>query len=677
MEIRYSVCPHDCPDTCAWKVELEAGKVVRVSGDEAHPVTQGIICAKARYYPERIYGPRRVLYPMRRTGPKGSGEFERINWDEALSEIQVRWQKLIETYGPEAILPYSYAGTEGVINKAGMDRRFFHRLGATQLERTICSAAGSLGYKLAYGELRGFDPLDSVEAKLIIFWGINALETNLHQALLADKARKKGAKIIVIDVHRNKTACWADDFYLILPGSDGALALGIAHILLREQWIDRDWLERNAVGFEEFVAETKNYPPEKVARLTGLTIEQIKALARLYALSKPSFIRIGNGLQHHDNGGMNTWAIALLPALTGVWREVGGGALKFNSAYFPLNRDALERPDLLQGSPRRVNMIQLGKTLTELTPPIRSLYVYNSNPAAVAPEQQLVLQGLQREDLFTVVHEQVWTDTARWADLVLPATSSLEHADLYVSYWHTILQWAEPVIPPLGESRSNIRVFGELAKRMGFSDPCFQDTTEDMARQALAAPYWQAQGITLERLQEERFIPLQVAKRPFAVGKFATPSGKIEFKSERAIQLGLTALPSHRRLQEGPETSSLELPFTLISPPNHFFLNSTFADIPALTTKAGVPTVEIHPEDAARLGIAQGERVRVTNSRGQVYLRAVVDNSVLPGVLVAPGVWWLESYDEGLGINALTSARIGDIGQGAVFFSNLAKVSKA
>lgn len=676
MEIRYSVCPHDCPDTCAWKVELEAGKVVRVSGDDTHPVTQGVICEKARYYPERIYGPRRVLYPMRRTGPKGSGTFERISWDEALEEIQVRWQVLIEKYGPESILPYSYAGTEGVINKGVMDQRFFNRLGATRLERTICSAAGGQGYKLAYGELRGFDPLDSVQAKLIIFWGINALETNLHQALLAEKARKNGAKLLVIDVHRNKTARWADDYYQILPGSDGALALGIAHILLREHWIDQGWTENHTLGLEALAAEAENYPPEKVARLTGLAVERLEELARIYALAKPSLIRIGNGLQHHDNGGMNTWAISVLPALTGAWQEVGGGALRHNSDYFPLNRQALERPDLIQGSPRQVNMIQLGRALTELNPPVRALYVYNSNPAAVAPEQRLVLKGLGREDLFTVVHEQVWTDTTRWADLVLPATSSLEHADLYLSYWHTVLQWAEPVIPPLGESRANIEVFKELAERMGFTEPCFQDTAEDVARQALATPYWQAQGITLERLRAERFIALQVKKKPFADGRFATPSGKAELKSERALQLGLTAVPTHRPLAEGPETLSSEFPFTLISPPNHTFLNSTFVDVTTLLAKAGRPTVEVHPQDAARLGITTGERVRLENERGDVVLTANVDDSVLPGVLVAPGVWWSEAYGDGSGVNTLTPDRLADLGHGAVFFSTLVKLTK-
>lgn len=676
MEIRYSVCPHDCPDTCAWKVEVEDGRVIRVTGDDSHPITQGVICEKARFYPERLYGKNRVLYPMRRQGPKGSGRFERVSWDAAIDEIAERWQALRTQYGAESILPFSYAGTEGIINKGGMDSRFFNRLGSTSLERTICSAAGGQGYKLAMGKLCGVDPRASVEARVLIFWGINVLETNLHQALLADQARKKGAKIIAIDVHRNKTAKWADDFYLILPGSDGALALGLAHVILRDDLADLAWAEQYTLGLPEFRAEASLYPPERVAELTGLTPKRIEELAHLYATSRPSFIRIGNGLQHHDHGGMNTWAITVLPALTGAWRERGGGALRHNSGYFPLDHFALERPDLRQGEPRSVNMIQLGRALTELEPPVRSLYVYNSNPVAVVPEQVLVRQGLAREDLFTVVHEQVWTDTARWADLVLPATTALEHPDLYVSYWHTVLQWAEPVISPLGESLPNIEVFRLLAHKMGFSDPCFEDSSEDMARQALKLPYWEEQGVTLERLQEQRYIVLAVPEVPFAEGGLATPSGRVELKSKQAVQLGLPEVPRHFPLLEGPETCQGAYPLTLISPPNHQFLNSTFSEVASLAEKAGEPRLEIHPEDAAVRGVQDGDIVRVYNDRGHCSLRAMVVDSVRLGVVIAPGVWPLQAYPGEQGINSLTSARVADLGGGAVFFSNLVEVQK-
>lgn len=673
MEIKYSVCPHDCPDTCAWQVELEQGRIQSILGDPTQPITQGMLCAKVRTYADRIYGPERVLFPMRRSGPKGSGRFQRITWEEALNEIIIKWQSLIREHGPECILPYSYAGTEGIINKASMDRRFFYRLGSSQLERTICSAAGSVGYQMAYGSSRGVNPLQTVKARLILFWGINALETNLHQAMLAQQARQQGAKIVVIDVHRNKTAEWADEFYHILPGSDGALALGLAHILIRDGFLDRAWIERSVDGYESFKDEAQHYPPERVAALTGLSEAQIVKLAHEYGQTHPSFIRIGNGLQHHDNGGMSTWAIACLPALTGAWQEPGGGLLKSNSDYFPLNKKAIERPDLLQSSPRVINMNQLGRALTQLTPPLYSLFVYNSNPAVVAPEQNLVFEGLARQDLFTVVHEQVWTDTARWADLVLPATTHLEHADLYASYWHGLLQWAEPIIPRQGESRPNIEVFQELAQRMGWDDPCFRETTEDIARSALATSAFHEQGIDLERLKTARFLPVRMESLPFVQQKPGTPSGKIELSSGKARSMGLPSVPSHIPLVEGPETLDDRHPLMLISPPNHFLLNSTFGH----RHRQGVgPLLEIHPEDAQARGIQEEDAIEVYNDRGRCKLIASVRQSVLRGVVVAPGVWWSRDYEGGRGINALTSSRLADMGNGAAFFSNRVEVRK-
>ena len=676
MAVRYSVCPHDCPDTCAWRVHVEGDRIIKIEGDPDQPVTRGMICAKARYYPERVHGRERILYPMRRRGAKGSGDFVRISWSDALDEIVSRWQDLIARHGAECILPFSYAGTEGIVQKASMDRRFFHRLGATRLERTICSAAGAAGYSLVYGASKGINPLTTVQAKLLVFWGINVLETNLHQALLAVQARRQGARVIAIDVHRNRTADWADEFFHILPGSDGALALGVAHILFRDGLVAREWAERHTAGLTEFSAAACDYPPERVSRLTGLSVAQIERLAHLYGEARPSFIRIGNGLQHHDNGGMNTWAIACLPALTGAWQDCGGGALKFNSAYFPLNRLALERPDLLPGSPREVNMNQLGWALTELDPPLYALYVYNSNPAAVVPCQDKVFQGLAREDLFTVVHEQVWTDTARWGDIVLPATTALEHADLYVSYWHCLIQWADPAIPPVGESKPNSEVFGELAQRFGFEEDCFHDSIEDIAGQALDLPYWRVHGITVERLRRERWIALpEVPEVPFAAGGFPTPSGKAELSGKRALDLGLPPVPAHVPLVEGPESAKTgEL--ILISPPNHSYLNSTFADVPELREQAGEPYVEIHPKDAARHGIKDGEFIVLANGRGSCTLRARVADSVRPGVAVAPGVPWARHFAGGRSINVLTPDRFADLGHGATFFSTLVRIAK-
>ncbi|MHB1546973.1 MAG: molybdopterin-dependent oxidoreductase, partial [bacterium] len=597
MAIKYSVCPHDCPDTCALKVKIENGTVVKVEGDSSHPVTRGIICEKVRAYPERIYE-NRILYPMRRTGKKGSGKFKKITWDDAIDGIAEHWKELISKCGPESIMPYSYGGTEGIINKSSMDRRLFNKIGATILDRTICSTAGSLGYQLAYGASKGVNPLDTVNAKLIILWGINALETNIHQAVLADAARKNGAKIIAIDVHKNKTAKWTDDFFMILPGSDGALALGIAHIILRDKTANTLFLEKYSYGFDEFYKKAMEYSPERVASLTGLSKERIEGLAKDYARAKPSFIRIGNGLQHHKNGGINTWAISLLPALTGAWTDKGGGALKSNSGYFPLNEDALKRPDLIKYLSRTVNMVQLGKALCGLEPPLRSLYVYNSNPAVVAPNQNLVLKGLAREDLFTVVHEQTMTDTAKWADIILPATTSFEHADLYVSYWHTSLQWADPVIHKIGEAKPNIDVFKLIAHSLGFTDECFLDTEENIARQALDIPYWKEKGITIERLKKERFIMIDTEDCPFERDKLLTPSGKIEFKSQKLTPYGLLNIPNYNPIKDYMLKSKSVFPLILVTPPNHFFLNSSFAGVSSLKAKAREPFIEINPKDA-------------------------------------------------------------------------------
>ncbi len=687
MKIKYSVCPHDCPDTCALKVEVEDGKIVKVAGDPLHPLTKGVICEKVRAYPERIYG-NRILYPMRRTGKKGGGEFKRISWNDAIDEITKRWRELISKYGSESIMPYSYGGTEGVINKASMDRRLFNKIGATALDRTICSAAGSLGYQLAYGESKGVNPLDTVNAKLIIFWGINALETNMHQALLAEAARKEGAKIIAIDVHRNKTAKWVDDFYMILPGSDGALALGIAHIILRDNLENKEFLKKYSFGFDEFRKKAHEYPPDKVAGITGLSKERIEHLAKLYAETKPSFLRIGNGLQHHKNGGINTWLISLLPALTGAWSDKGGGALKSNSGYFPLNEEALKRPDLLKKPVRTVNMVQLGKALCEVSnPPIMSLYVYNSNPAVVAPNQNLVIKGLAREDLFTVVHEQTTTDTAKWADIILPATTSFEHADLYVSYWHTFIQWADPVIQPLGEAKPNIEVFKLIANALDFNDECFSDTEEDIARQAVDLPYWKEKGITFERLKKERFIKIETEDYPFEFDKLNTSSGKIEFKSKKVSACGLSEVPQYNPINEyydfrntGFNKNNTALntnyPLIFVSPPNHFFLNSSFAGATSLKAKAIEPFLEINPEDAEARGINDGDLIRVENERGGLSIKAKVVNSVLPGVVVSAGLWWKDDYANGSGVNALTPDDLSDIGGGAVFFSSLVEVKK-
>ena len=470
-----SVCALDCPDQCGLLIHKKDGKIVKIEGDPDHPVTQGSICNKVRHMTERIYDPKRLQTPLKRVGQKGDGQFVPISWPEAITTITDQWKKLIAEEGPESILPYSFYANMGKLSSKGMDRRFFNRLGSSQLDRTICSVAGEAGYKYTMGGRFGTDPEEMTETKLFIFWGINAVSTNMHQIMIAQKARKKGAKIVVIDVHKNQTGRLADWFIPILPGTDGALALGIMHILYKENWVDQSFLEQYTIGYEELEEHVAQYNPEMVSAITGVPVEDLYELAKMYGTTSPSMIRIGNGLQHHDNGGMIVRTITCLPALTGQWGLKGGGALKSNSDYLTHNLAALERPELQEKPTRRFNMNLLGQVLLEESEPVRSLYVYNSNPAVVAPEANKVREGLAREDLFTVVHDLFLTDTALYADIVLPATSAFENTDLFTSFWHHYIHLQEPVIEPLGESKSNPDVFRLLAEAMGFDEQAFKD----------------------------------------------------------------------------------------------------------------------------------------------------------------------------------------------------------
>lgn len=677
LRVVRSVCPHDCPDACAMLAYVENGRIVRVAGDPDHPVTRGAICGKAAKYVERVYSPDRVLYPYRRIGPKGEGRFARIGWDEALDLVATRLQEIAERYGGEAILPYSFAGTMGVANIASMDRRFFYRLGASQLARTICSAAGSAGYVYTMGLRAGTDPEATADARYIIAWGVNVASTNMHQMTFIQQARRKGAKLVVIDVHRNRTAAFADWFLHIHPGTDGALALGLMHVIIAERLYDADFIARRTVGFDALAERVAAYPPERVAAITGLAGDDIVCLAREYATTQPAFIRIGNGLQHHTNGGMAVRAITCLPALVGAWRYPAGGAIKSNHGYAQMNERARQRPDLLGGrQPRTISMNQLGWALLEADPPVRALFVYNSNPAVVAPDQTRVLQGLAREDLFTVVHEQLMTDTARFADVLLPATTHFEHTDLYTSYWHLYVQLARPAIAPLGEAKSNVELFRLLAKRMGFDDPCFNDDVDDILRQALDHPAnpW-LRGVTWERLEREPWVRLNVPRdeAPLADLPLPTPSGKIELFSASLAEAGLDPLPDYVPLPEGCDAQGRgdqRYPLLFITPPNHRFLNSTYANMPSNVRAEVRPTLDIHPQDAAQRGIDDGALVRVYNERGACQLYARVTEDVRPGVVVSQGLWWGRYTPDGLGVNATTPQRLADMGGGATFFTN-------
>lgn len=635
----------------------EIGRATRLRGDPAHTVTQGFLCGKVARYLERVYHPERLLHPLRRT-PAG---FERTSWDEALDAIAARLRVIADEFGAESILPYSYAGTMGYLNGSGMDRRFFHRLGASRLDRTICAAAGSAGLTEAYGARLGMDPRDFAHARLIIAWGANVLATNVHQWPFILEARRRGAKFVVIDPVRTKTAALADLHLAPYPGSDLALALGLIHVILRDGLLDERYVTSYAEGLDSLRARAAEYSPGRVAHWTGIAEADVEQLARDYAAARPAAIRLNYGVQRSERGGRAVRAIALLPVLTGAWRERGGGLLLSTSGAFAVNRAALERPDLQPGPTRLVNMTQLGDALTQLgDPPVQALVVYNSNPAAIAPDQKRVRAGLARPDLFKVVIEQFMTDTARYADYVLPATTFLEHTDLYFAYGHYELQLARAAIAPPGEARSNVEIFRALARRMGFLDACFSESEEDMIRGLLNTPSPYLAGVTLERLEREHSIRLNVPDLPFAAGAFGTPSGKCDLRGEA---LGY-APPVESRLGEAAREGCF--PLELISNKTAEGMNSTFGNRPEVDAQTAI--LDMHPDDARVRGITDGAPVEVFNARGAVRLTARVNGAVRAGVVRAPAVRW------GVNVNALISQRLTDIGGGPTFYNCLVDV---
>lgn len=665
-----AVCSLDCPDQCGLLLHKQDGKLVKIEGDPNHPVTRGNICNKVRNMAARLYDPKRLAYPLKRVGKKGSGEFVRITWEEAIETIASRWRTLIDADGPESILPYSFYGNMGRINVEGMDRRFFHRMGASILDRTICNSAGAVGYNFTMGGAFGTDPEDTVHAKLFIMWGINTVSTNMHQVVLAEQARKNGAKIVVIDVHKNQTGRWADWFIPILPGTDTALALGLMHVLFAENLVDSAFLQTYTVGHEELREHVKAYDPATVSAITGVPVDDIYKLARWYGQTSPAFIRIGNGIQHHDNGGMCVRTIACLPALTGQWLVRGGGAIKGNKGFLEHNKSALQRPDLLADKNTRViNMNELGKALLEANPPVKSLFVYTSNPAIVAPDGNKVRQGLAREDLFTVVHDLFLTETARYADIVLPATSSYENMDFYTSYWHHYIQLQKPVLAPYGESKSNTELFRLLAAAMGYDEPAFRDSDEEMIRQALQGhgnPH--LEGIDFETLAERNFMKAKVDS--YFAGRLATPSGKIELYSQAMADRGYPALPTYT-----PLLTDDAYPYRFIPGPNHNFLNSTFSNNDKHVKMEKIPRLHMNSADALAAGIADGDTVRVWNERGECELVVSVGENVLPGVVVSQGLW-ADAPQAKHYVNALTPDRVADMGGGATFFSGCVDVVK-
>ena len=677
-----AVCPLDCPDTCSMRVTVRDGVAVDLRGDLEHPFTRGFLCQKMARYLDRVYSPDRLAHPLRRVGPKGSGRFERVSWDEALAEVAERFAAIARSSdGPQAILPYSYYGTMGKLQASSLDRRFFHRLGASILDRTICASAGGAGYEYTTGLGRlGADPMAVPGCKLILNWGSNTAHTNSHLWSLMIRARKRGATLVTIDPYRSPTAARSDWHIQPRPGTDAALALGLMHVLWRDGLTDDDYLERATIGADRLRRRALDeYPVDRVAAITGVEPSTIEELARRYAADRPSLIRLNYGLQRHHGGGMAVRTITCLPALVGAWRDHGGGALLSTSGTYEFDMAALTRPDLSPPGTRVVNMNRLAEALDgDLPgPPVKALYVYNCNPAAVAPDQRKVLEGLRRDDLFTVVHEQFPTDTVDYADIVLPATTQLEHVDLHGSYGHHFVMLNAPSIAPLGEARSNNDVFRALAARLGFEPDLFPDD-EALVCQALdGGPT--IREITLERLREESSIRLDLPEKyaPFADGVFPTPSGKCELYSGRMLEAGLDPLPTYIPPREDPQARpdlAESYPLQLLSPPRPQFLNSTFANSPTHRQAAGDPTIEMSAEDAEGRGLADGEWAEVYNARGAFLARVALTGAVRPGVAVATGLYWNKLVPGRGNANRTTSTALTDMGGGATFFDNLVEV---
>jgi anaerobic selenocysteine-containing dehydrogenase len=679
-------------------VTVENGRATRIEGNRAHPVTRGFLCTKVSRYIERTYHADRLLYPQIRIGAKGEGKFRRASWDEALTLVGARLQSIIDSPdGPQAILPYSYAGTMGLIQGSSMDRRFFHRIGASLLARTICASAGAEALNLTYGTRMGTDTESVGEAKLIILWGTNTLTANPHLWPFVRKAKANGARVVCIDPLRTRTAVASDEHIPIRPGTDAALALAMMHVLFRDNLHDRQYLDQMTSGWEKLRDRVlADYSPARASAICRLPVDTIENLGRAYGTTRPSFSRLNYGLQRHAGGGSAVRAISLLPAVTGAWNDAGGGCQLSTSGTFSLDTNALERPDMSPPGTRTINMSRLGEALVDIdNPPVKALVVYNSNPGAVAPQREKVLKGLKRDDLFTVVLEHFQTDTADYADVLLPATTQLEHEDLHKAYGHIYLMFNHRAIEPLGESLPNTEIFRRLAAKMGLNDPAFRESDDDMMRQALGpltlpSPRERGEGAAkqrvrggLEALKEAGYLRLDfpTPHMPFQSGaRLRTPSGKIEIESHAFAALGLDPLPEYVPPYESEErTPELveRFPLALISPPAHAFLNSTFVNVASLRRSAGKPTLEIHAHDAGERGINAGDRVAIYNDRGTFTAEAVITDRVRPGVVAAPSIWWPKLTSERSNANHTTSEAITDVGGGATFYDNMVEVRPA
>ncbi|MET0963863.1 MAG: molybdopterin oxidoreductase family protein [Noviherbaspirillum sp.] len=684
-----AACPHDCPDTCAMLVTVEDGVATKVRGDPDHPTTAGVLCTKVSRYTERTYHPERLLYPMRRIGPKGLGRFERISWDDALDTIAARLGE-VAARDPEAILPYSYAGTMGLVQGDSMSARFFHKMGASRLDRTICASAGAAGIGYTLGGKVGMDVEQYQDAKLILIWGGNPIASNVHFWMRAQEARRRGAILVAIDPYRSLTAEKCQIHIAPLPGTDAALALGLMHILIRDDLLDHDYIAQHTLGFDELKARVLEWTPQRAAQTCGIPVEQVEQLAQLYGATaragEPVAIRLNYGLQRVHGGGMAVRNVCCLPALVGAWRHAAGGVQLSATDSFPKNTRALQRSDLLPGAmPRLINMSTIGDDLLrpaskEFGPQISAVIVYNSNPVAVAPESPRVAQGFAREDLFTVVLEHFQTDTADYADILLPATTQLEHADVHLAYGHLYMLANNPAIAPMGEAKPNTEIFRLLAARMGLDDPCFAETDDDIAAQAFNKADPRAAAFDWEELKRSGWRKLAIADAPYAEGGFPTPSGRCEFYSARMLADGLDPLPTYiapyESLASNPELAQ-RYPLAMISPPARNFLNSTFVNVQSLRSTEGEPHLDLHPQDAEVRGIANGDRVRIRNDRGAFTARARVTARTRPGLVVGLSIWWKKLAADGRNANELTSQRLTDMGRAPTFYDVLVEVEKA
>ncbi len=674
-------CPHDCPDACALITTVQDGIAIKVQGNPEHDHTNGVLCTKVSRYTERSYHPQRVLTPLRRIGPKGAGQFEPVDWDTALADIADRLRR-IAARGPgaaQAILPYSYAGTMGLVQGDSLSARFFNRLGASLLDRTICSNAGGEALVHTLGGKVGMRVEHFAEARLILIWGSNSIASNLHFWRYAQEAKRKGARLVCIDPRRTETADKCHEHIALLPGTDAALALGLMHELIVHDWLDHDYLQRYTQDWQRMRERALQWPPDRVARVCGIDAEQVRQLARDYGASRgdggSAAIRVNYGVQRVRGGGNAVRAIVSLPALIGAWRQRCGGVLLSSSGQFPVQRAALERPDLRQGPSRTINMVQIGDALLQpasddFGPAIEAVIVYNSNPVAVAPDSGKVTQGFAREDLFTVVLEHFQTDTADYADYILPATTQLEHWDVHLSYGHTDAVLNRPAIAPLGQAKPNTQIFRELAQHMGFDDPCFRQDDESLCRTAYG------DAVDFEELLARGFASLGLPEAPFANGGFPSASGKCEFFSQRLADMGQDGLPDHVPNYEVPG-SMPDYPLAMISPPARNFLNSTFVNVTSLRDIEGEPILEMHANDAAARGLESGSVVRVFNPRGDYRCKLVVSKRARPGVVNGLGVWWRKLGLDGKNVNELTSQKLTDLGRAPTFYDCLVQVEAA